>query len=213
MIKIEEGKRLNDMVHKENKHLLQINYDLSNRIFELQSQNERLCEEVARAEGAIEKSVQKSQNATHEETMSYTPKAKLSLKGKANKIPHLNISRNPMDEDKSRYLENSLRIEKEKNKMLESKVGELLGEVAAYEEELHFKRKEIEELNASRNPSVSRDKHSYEVNLKAEHEDNKAEKIFGSQGSVESPPGEMMVMTLKYPLLDSDNSRKGSNQA
>lgn len=97
--------------------------------------------------------------------MSYTPMNKSKFSAKANNsgekfLPSINIPSADVDE-RARFYEQSWRMEKEKNRELENKVGELLEEMAAYEEELMSKRQQIERLNAS----IAQDKHylsSYE---------------------------------------------------
>lgn len=84
--------------------------------------------------------------------MNYTPKAKLSFKASTGDkfFQHMNASRGRVEDiEKSRLLEQSLRVEREKNKELEDRVQELICEMAMYERELVERKKEIQRLNFS----------------------------------------------------------------
>lgn len=75
------------MVHKENRHLLQINYDLSNKIYELSKNNEKLILELQKYNIKTgRKDSSKSPNITQftqDDTFIHTPmnKSKFSVKG------------------------------------------------------------------------------------------------------------------------------------
>lgn len=51
MINIEQSKKLNEIVHKENKHLLQLNYELGNKIYGYEKEIEQLIIRVVELEG------------------------------------------------------------------------------------------------------------------------------------------------------------------
>ena len=50
LINIEEGKKLNDIVHRENKHLLQINFELGNKIYLFEREQEKLLTRIIELE-------------------------------------------------------------------------------------------------------------------------------------------------------------------
>lgn len=118
------------MVHKENKHLLQINYEIGNRIHELETEVERLNDYIMKMEyrdqtrdqNSLEKTYKSKLNMTSEETMmvNHTPKGKFSFKGTGDKfLQNVNASGGQTEDyDKSRLVE--------RNRELEDKVGKLV---------------------------------------------------------------------------------------
>lgn len=140
--------------------------------------NEKLRKELCDTKIAESSYKNNMTQYTQDDTFSPTPlnKSKFSVKGSTGERFLPNIGVIESSEEKSRQYEQSWRVEKEKNKELESKVDELMEEINAYEEELMKKRKEIELLSSTekrRSMSFNESKNGFEaVSCHVESEEN-----------------------------------------